>query len=802
VRPSVQTHPAVQTRWSRWPLLGRRPLSHWLSILIDNLILIAALGFALMPLLYGLLLSLLGPAQGPGGGADADLAQVGRLPLEFYVFAPAFLGDAFMNSLLISVTVTICGVTLAALSAYALARFRFPGDNLYMVGLAGTQFLPVAALYIPLYLTYLFIRRSIGVPLDSGVGVIVVYIGLSLPLAIWILRGFFQTTPVELEEQALIDGASRFQAFRYIVLPLVSSGLFATGVYIFMVAWDEMLFGSLLNANTLAPSLRSPFGATPFAAVIAIVTTLPIAFLFYALQKRFIANLTGLGTGEEETAEKTGRGIWKGVWVILPIIGGLLFLFRNTHESLWMDESFSMLLTNHSLGEVWNLASADVHPPLYYILLWVFRSLFGDSIVVARTFSALGALGLVLLGVGPLRRAAGDRMALFFTLFSIFMPISIIYAQEIRMYSWAAFFVTGMAVYLYLAVRDGRRADWVFTAGFTLAATYFHLFSLMAAFFMGLFTLGYLLLKNRQRLPAFFLAMGVPVLLLLPWLFNLYQQAQRVSGNFWIPEVTDTVIRETLTYPFSLQFFNSPTGEITAWFMYPFIGIGLYLGLRRKTDFRLPLLAVITFVATLGAAIIVSHLVRPILVSRYIMPVAGLLILGLAYGFAQLRKGSLTTLLLLLLILQLPQFGLIYQDRFKGPMTEVADYLRPNLGADDIFLHTEEHTFHSFAYYFPDHLQVMYLPLGSAVYSNLEVAPNRLVVSNLDEAPLAGKQTWLVTRTDAANRPAYREAAQRLGLRPIREVQSQDDSSQVNYGQALYFGQPFSWFAVILDHTP
>lgn len=214
---------------------------------------------------------------------------------EFIDFGPLFL-----NSMAVVGTTTIIATFLAAMAGYALARFRFPGADLYGISVMGTQLIPGTLFFIPLYLTFLWLRNTFGLPLiGSNWGGVVLYIGFYLPISLWILRGFFAAIPQDLEEQAMVDGATRFQAFYKVSLPLALPGIVSTAIYIFMTAWDEMFFAYTLGIETVPVGIRQFVqGAAgvqlryDYMAAASIVITIPITILFFTLQKHFISGLT------------------------------------------------------------------------------------------------------------------------------------------------------------------------------------------------------------------------------------------------------------------------------------------------------------------------------------------------------------------------------------------------------------------------------------------------------------------------------------------------------------------------------
>lgn len=209
-------------------------------------------------------------------------------------------GPLFQNSLIVVGTTTVVATFFAAMAGYALARFRFPGADIYSLTVTGTQLIPGTLFFIPLYLTFLWIKNTFGIPLvGNNLGAIVLYIGFYTPISLWILRGFFASIPPDLEEQAMVDGATRFQAFLSVSLPLALPGIVSTAIYVFMTAWNELFFGYTLGVKTVPVGIRAFVqGAAgtqlryDYMAAASVVITIPIALMFFLLQRQFVSGLT------------------------------------------------------------------------------------------------------------------------------------------------------------------------------------------------------------------------------------------------------------------------------------------------------------------------------------------------------------------------------------------------------------------------------------------------------------------------------------------------------------------------------
>ena len=201
----------------------------------------------------------------------------------------------FKNSVLIVGVTTVLGVFLAATTGYAVSRFRFPGMRPLMWLLLITQMFPVAVLIVPLY----NLLASLGL-LNQPAGLVITYLTIAVPFCAWMMKGFFDTIPVEIDEAGRVDGLNPFGTFWRLVLPLARPGLAVTGFYTFVTAWAEVAYASAFMTGeenlTLAGGLQTfvnqytnDWGSMTAAAVIIAV---PAALVFAFAQRHLVAGLT------------------------------------------------------------------------------------------------------------------------------------------------------------------------------------------------------------------------------------------------------------------------------------------------------------------------------------------------------------------------------------------------------------------------------------------------------------------------------------------------------------------------------
>jgi ABC-type glycerol-3-phosphate transport system permease component len=201
----------------------------------------------------------------------------------------------FLNSVVISLGATAAALVLAVFASYGLARFTFRGRGAAQAFVLIGQLLPTAAIVVPLFVTL----QTLGL-VNTYLGLILVYMILTLPLSVWMLTSYVRAIPVELEEAALIDGASRLSILFRITLPLAMPGIVSILLFAFVTTWNEFIFALVFAQDSRVKTL--PIGiaeftgefTTDWGAVMAasLIMTLPIVVLFLALQRLFVGGLT------------------------------------------------------------------------------------------------------------------------------------------------------------------------------------------------------------------------------------------------------------------------------------------------------------------------------------------------------------------------------------------------------------------------------------------------------------------------------------------------------------------------------
>lgn len=204
-------------------------------------------------------------------------------------------GDALTvwNSLVLAGVSTAIAMVLGTLAAYSLVRFKTGGENLAM-WIISQRMMPPIAIVFPVFLLYVYLHW-----VDTYVGLILLYTAFSLPYVIWMMRGYIEDIPIELEESAFVDGLTRWQTLWKVVFPMARSGLFATAVFTFIFAWNEFLFALVLTKTevvTYTVQVTHYFGGqSNFWAKIAamsVLGTIPVFFTVAAMQRYLVRGIS------------------------------------------------------------------------------------------------------------------------------------------------------------------------------------------------------------------------------------------------------------------------------------------------------------------------------------------------------------------------------------------------------------------------------------------------------------------------------------------------------------------------------
>jgi multiple sugar transport system permease protein len=206
---------------------------------------------------------------------------------------PFFVGERTWNSIVVTMSTLLLSLPIATAAAYAFSRFRFPGGNVWSLGVLATQFIPPVIVIIPLFVAF----RHANL-LDTKLALVIANMSFVVPYAIWMIKGFIDSIPLDMEEAAQIDGASRLRAIWDVVVPMALPGIATAAIFCFVVSWNEFFYALVLSrqdATTLQVGLMSARtergDAWEIMAAMGLIIILPMLVLSRFVQKYFAKGL-------------------------------------------------------------------------------------------------------------------------------------------------------------------------------------------------------------------------------------------------------------------------------------------------------------------------------------------------------------------------------------------------------------------------------------------------------------------------------------------------------------------------------
>jgi len=264
---------------------------------IKNVIMWIILGFFLFYTIAPLVWLVISSLKTNGELMGAPLALPRKLQFQNYInaFEVSGLARLFLNSMIISITATLLNVTVGSMASYAIARYDFKGKELIFTLISAGIMVPVSALMVPVFI----LIKNLGL-YDTKLALILTYSAMGLPLSIFIIRGFMNTIPKELEEAGVIDGCNFYQKFYKIILPLSRAGIVTAITFQFLYCWNEFIYAMLLTSSqtnrTVQVGIRffSNQFTTDYTSMFAAITIsiIPAIAGYVLFQRQIISGLT------------------------------------------------------------------------------------------------------------------------------------------------------------------------------------------------------------------------------------------------------------------------------------------------------------------------------------------------------------------------------------------------------------------------------------------------------------------------------------------------------------------------------
>lgn len=435
------------------------------------------------------------------------------------------------------------------------------------------------------------------------------------------------------------------------------------------------------------------------------------------------------------------------LFLLILCSASFLYLFNINLSDIWIDDTFSKEVIKQPFSNMFAFIAGDFHPPLYFIGLKLFTSITGITDFTIKLFSVFGAIGIITIGFTTGQRVFGKNNALYFCSLLLIIPMTASYSHDARMYTWAAFFTTGIFLYSYLFMQSDKRNDLLLLGFFSLGGLYTHYYCLIAAFWANLFVLVYLIVQKKKITGFLLMASGV-VILFIPWLLVLIKQIKIVQRDFWVPPVDLSTIIACYINPFARKFWILIPSIVMIIIVYGLTLLSIYFTfLKRREDKKLLLgLSLVIFHFTVLTALITSIIFKPILYYRYIITIVPILMVPPAVYFMITNNKWLKGILLTILFCCGIYISVSASYFSMGPYRQTLEYINKTYPDVKKILHVNEVTAGPLVEY-SVHGQAEHYWLkneNTAAYTNVDVFEKLHQVKTLEEMLMEGEVFCLV----------------------------------------------------------
>lgn len=376
--------------------------------------------------------------------------------------------------------------------------------------------------------------------------------------------------------------------------------------------------------------------------------------------------------------------------IIIIALTAIIPIIAIFNPNLWFDEAYSVGLANQGWKNLLVSAIDDVHPILYYVLLKIFTIIFGNSLVVYRLFSLIPIIILSIFAYTHIGKKFGEKTGLYFSFILLFLPITLHYGTQIRMYPWAMLFVAITAFYAYKAVTEEyNKKNWIIFAIFSICSAYTHYFGLFTIGIINILMLIYIIKNKKELLKKWFLYGAIQILAYIPGLIIFLKQSLRVAGGFWISVKYPDIIMQIVEFVFKDNI-NSAIPSIFG------LGIFVYMLLRVHREYlnnKEEIKPVTISLLVCGLVILVTLLVslyRAVFIPRYMIPMSALAIFAFATILAKEDKKWLKAIICIGLVALSIWNGYTYlKTGYDERNQEPWNYMKDEIQQGDIIIYKE-----------------------------------------------------------------------------------------------------------------
>ena len=413
------------------------------------------------------------------------------------------------------------------------------------------------------------------------------------------------------------------------------------------------------------------------------------------------------------------------LFILFFVLASLVYLYNITFSDLWIDETFTKKIIEFPIPRMLDLLAGDFHPPLYFLVLKAFTTVFGNSNFSIRLFSVIGVLCTFILSYFAGQRVFGKKGALIFCMAILSIPMLAANSHNARMYTWAAFSVSGVFLYSFLYLKIQTKRDLIFLGLMTLIAAYTHYYALIAAFWSNLFVFLYLIAAKKKGWIAHLAAMVSVLILYLPWIFVFLSQTNAADKDYYIQSIDITTILSCYLGPFVKMFWleiPSYVMILTMFILTIISSINVFFKGTNEDKVILGL-ALSIYNLTILTGIVISFVLRPMLMARYVGPILTMLAVPPALFIMRTKIAWLKPALLLLLLGCGIYLSISASGISMGPYKQAMEQLRKNHPEVEKIIHaTEVTTGPLLEYHAIGNWEQYWLDNDSAVYyTNIDV---------------------------------------------------------------------------------
>lgn len=401
---------------------------------------------------------------------------------------------------------------------------------------------------------------------------------------------------------------------------------------------------------------------------------------------------------------------YKISFITVYIILAVLICILGFGEEIWLDESFSIHMVDHSLGEIINFTASDVHPPLYYFILKLFVQIAGNHMIVLRIASIIPFLAMILIVGLFTSKVINPKVGILSMVIMCAAPSILMYSTEIRMYSWCQLFVVCSVIISYKLARKDNTILWVLFCGVNALAAYTHYFAGMAVMIVAVCLIINIIITKvdfRKRFVKWLIANVCTVILYIPWLTVFINQLQSVKEDYWIAAFTLSDLGKYATFVF---------GKFPGFFaiIYAIIvcaAIVLLIVRRKKIKtFQFATLNSVIFFGYILGGILLSVIITPVFVQRYIAVVLPCLWLFVIFTFLGDDNNKIYIAAIIVAVpLLVYNYYLEYHWKFIDNKDNSSLYysFKDEVKKEDIIFHDNAHSLSIMSVYMPDNESII-----------------------------------------------------------------------------------------------